>query len=63
MTIFVFLMRLGFAFREAGMCRLKNVQAVLFKNFFDACVQTSMWWFVGYAFAWGEDTGTFIGKS
>ena len=25
MTVLVFMMRLGFAFREAGMCRLKNV--------------------------------------
>lgn len=62
-TYMVFLMQLGFAFLEAGTVRFKNIQAILFKNCVDICTDTFSWWFVGYAFAYGNDAGNFIGNS
>lgn len=57
----IFLMRTGFALREAGNTRLKNLQAILFKNVFDIGFATLMWWFTGYAFAYGTNKGRFLG--
>ena len=63
MTLLLILLRIGFAYREAGMCRLKNVQAVLYKYFFELCTSTIIWWLVGYAFAWGTSQSEFLGAS
>lgn len=62
-TYLVFLMQLGFAFLEAGSVRFKNIQSILFKNCVDICTDSISWWFVGYAFAYGNDVGGFIGSS
>ena len=34
---------------------------MLFKNFFELCSSSIIWWLVGYAFAWGRDRGVFLG--
>lgn len=59
----VFFMQLGFAFLEAGSVRYKNVLTTLFKNCIDVCFGTLFWWLVGFAFAFGDDRGRFIGAS
>lgn len=59
----VFFMQCGFAFLEAGNVRYKNVLITLFKNCIDVCCGTLCWWLVGYAFAFGDDRGRFIGAS
>lgn len=56
-------MRTGFALREAGNTRLKNLQSILFKNVFDIGFATCMWWFLGYGFAFGSDKGMFLGDT
>ena len=62
-TYLVFLMQAGFAFLEAGSVREKNVQNILIKNMLDICGCTVVWWLVGYAFAYGDSAGLFIGSS
>jgi Amt family ammonium transporter len=59
----VFFMQCGFAFLEAGNVRYKNVLITLFKNCIDVCCGTICWWIIGYAFAFGDDRGRFIGAS
>lgn len=59
----VFIMQLGFAMLEAGTVRKKNTKNILVKNFMDACVAAIVWWFCGFAFAFGsdEDRNAFVG--
>jgi len=58
-TILVFWMHAGFSLLEAGSIRKKNVQNILFKNMLNVMVTTLLWWFWGYAFAFGG-TGTSV---
>lgn len=62
-TILVFWMQAGFALVEVGSVRVKNAQNILFKNLFDVCVTTILWWLLGYGMAYGEDRGNFVGGS
>lgn len=59
----VFLMQGGFAMLEAGSIRSKNVSNVLLKNLTDLCIAAIVWWLIGYAFAFGDSEGGFIGSS
>jgi len=61
-TTLVFWMHAGFSILEAGSIRAKNVQNILFKNLIVVTLTTILWWFWGYAFAFGTDyTKGFIG--
>lgn len=63
-TALVFWMHAGFSMLEAGSIRLKNVRNILFKNMLNVLITTLVWWFWGYAFAYGTDkTSGFIGGS
>jgi len=55
-------MQTGFALLEAGTVRFKNYQNILLKNCMDACIGGLVWWACGYAFAFGNVDGGFIGK-
>jgi Amt family ammonium transporter len=57
----IFFMQLGFALLECGSVRQKNASSILIKNMFDACIGCLGWWFFGFAFAFGEVNGGFIG--
>lgn len=62
----VLFMQAGFAMLCAGSVRAINVQNILLKNLFDACGGAFGFYFVGYAFAYGDvdSSGTtFIGQS
>ena len=59
----VFLGRVGLVIRELGMVRLKNAQAVIYRHVLDICVVSIIWWFTSYAFAFGAETGWFLGKT
>jgi Amt family ammonium transporter len=58
----VFFMQAGFGMVEAGFIRAKNTCNILMKNWLDYCVASVMFFFVGYAFMFGEGNG-FIGLS
>ena len=60
--VIVFFMQTGFALLEAGTVRFKNYQNILLKNCMDACIGGLVWWACGYAFAFGNVDGGFIGK-
>ena len=62
-TILVFWMQAGFALVEVGSVRVKNSQNILFKNIFDVCVTTILWWLFGYGMAYGKDKNNFMGTS
>ena len=62
-TILVFWMQAGFALVEVGSVRVKNSQNILFKNIFDVCVTTILWWLLGYGMAYGKDKNNFMGTS
>lgn len=53
----VFLMQAGFGMLEVGSVRKKNSRNILIKNFMDASIGAIMWWFSGYAIAFGTDSG------
>ena len=48
---------------EAGSVGSSCVTNILFKNFCDTLVSGFMWWSVGYAFAYGSPSSSFIGHS
>lgn len=54
-AILVFFMHGGFAFLEAGTVRRKNQVNALVKIFFDFCVSTIAYFFIGYGVAYGVD--------
>lgn len=59
----VFLMQCGFAMLCAGSVRQKNVKNILLKNLMDAAGGAIAFWAVGYAFAYGDNNGPFIGTN
>ena len=63
-TVLVFWMHAGFSLLEAGSIRHKNIVSIMFKNILNVIVSSLLWWFFGYAFAFGKDTTKgFIGGS
>lgn len=63
-TVLVFWMHAGFSLLEAGSIRHKNVVSIMFKNILNVIFSSILWWFFGFAFAFGKDTtGGFIGGS
>jgi Amt family ammonium transporter len=49
---------------QVGSVASKNTKSILSKNLVHACLGAICWFFVGYAFAFGEDTGDgWIGKT
>ncbi|HSL73620.1 MAG TPA: ammonium transporter [Ilumatobacteraceae bacterium] len=60
--VLVFFMQAGFALVEAGLTRAKNVVNIFAKNMADAIVGVLAFFAVGYAFAFGESGGSFIGS-
>jgi Amt family ammonium transporter len=61
--ILVFFMQAGFALVEAGLTRAKNVVNIFAKNMTDAVVGILAFFATGWAFAFGENGGWFIGTS
>ena len=59
--VLVFFMQAGFALVEAGMTRAKNVVNIFAKNMTDAIVGILAFFATGWAFAFGESGGWFIG--
>ena len=59
--VLVFFMQAGFALVEAGLTRAKNVVNIFAKNMADAVVGILAFFACGYAFAFGEGGGWFIG--
>ena len=61
--VLVFFMQAGFALVEAGLTRAKNVVNIFAKNMADAIVGILAFFATGFAFAFGESGGWFIGTS
>ncbi|MDC3402304.1 ammonium transporter [bacterium] len=59
--VLVFFMQAGFALVEAGLTRAKNVVNIFAKNIADAVVGILAFFATGFAFAFGESGGWFIG--
>jgi len=59
--VLVFMMNAGFALLESGTVRFKNYQNILLKNVMHALVGGLIWWAWGFAFAYGNVDGGFIG--
>jgi Amt family ammonium transporter len=59
----VFFMQAGFCMLEAGTVRSKNTINILFKNLVDGALSAVAFWLVGYAFAFGNSQGGFVGRT
>jgi len=59
----VFWMHAGFAMLSAGAVRTKNTKNILISILMDLTVCAVAWYLCGYAFAFGNDQGGFIGSS
>ncbi|KAK4010730.1 hypothetical protein OUZ56_019862 [Daphnia magna] len=59
-AILVFAMQAGFSLMETGLVRSKNATNILMKSTLDAFIGATVYWLVGYAFAYG-DGNEFIG--
>eukprot|EP00924_Labyrinthula_sp_SR-Ha-C_P006875 snap_masked-scaffold_8-processed-gene-3.55-mRNA-1 protein AED:0.21 eAED:0.25 QI:0/1/0.8/1/1/1/5/193/503 len=53
-AIGIIAMQLGFGLLEAGTAQVKNVKAILIKNFVDNAICTLCWWVAGFAFFAGD---------
>jgi ammonia channel protein AmtB len=59
----VIFMHAGFAMLSAGAVRSKNTRNILLSISMDICVCAIGWYLVGFAFAFGQDKGGFIGTT
>src|SRR4051794_32590238 len=57
----VFFMQAGFAFLEIGFSRGKNAGTIIAKILVNLAIAAILYWAVGFAFAFGGDTGHIIG--
>ncbi|QHZ46186.1 ammonium transporter [Bacillus sp. NSP9.1] len=62
-TLLVFFMHAGFAMVESGFTRAKNTLNILMKNFLTISIGSILYFFVGYAFMFGDSAGGLIGTS
>ncbi|WP_035251703.1 ammonium transporter [Desulfocurvus vexinensis] len=62
-AILVMFMQAGFAMVEAGFTRAKNAGNILMKNFIDFAAGSVVFFFIGFAFMFGDSIGGFIGGS
>jgi Amt family ammonium transporter len=60
--VLVLFMQAGFAFLTAGLTRAKNVSNIMMKNLMDMSFAIIAFAAVGFAFAYGDSAGGFIGK-
>lgn len=61
--VLVFFMQAGFALLEAGLTRAKNVVNIFTKNIADATIGILAFFATGYALAFGDSGGWFMGTS
>ncbi len=61
-AVLVILMQAGFALVEAGLTRSKSVANIMMKNMIDFCAGAVAFLAVGYAIAFGGNTGTGFGR-
>uniref|UniRef100_A0A914VTF0 Ammonium transporter n=1 Tax=Plectus sambesii TaxID=2011161 RepID=A0A914VTF0_9BILA len=61
MSIVVYLMQCGFAFIEAGSVRSKNTIDILLKNLLTSLITCVVYFFCGWAFAFGNKGNPYIG--
>ena len=59
----VLLMQLGFAFLESGVCRTKNTVNIMMKNVVDLGFSVTVFWAIGFAFLYGNNSSGLIGFS
>ncbi|GAK05040.1 ammonium transporter [Geomicrobium sp. JCM 19037] len=62
-TFLVFFMHAGFAMLETGFSRSKNAVNILMKNMLTMAVSVIAFFFIGYAFMFGDTAGGFLGTS
>jgi Amt family ammonium transporter len=62
-AILVFIMQIGFACVETGLCRAKNAVNITMKNVMDFCIGAIAYWAIGWGFMYGKDAlGGLIGS-
>ncbi|KAH9260678.1 hypothetical protein BASA81_001145 [Batrachochytrium salamandrivorans] len=59
----VLFMHAGFAMLSAGALRSKNNRNILLSIIMDLCACALAWYLIGFAFAFGDDRGGFIGAT
>ncbi len=59
----VFIMHAGFTMVEAGFTQAKNTVNIIMKNFMTVSIGVMVYYFVGFAFMFGPDIGSFMGSS
>jgi Amt family ammonium transporter len=57
----IFFMQAGFAMLEAGSIRGRSTALIILKNLGDTVVGFLAWFLVGYAFAFGDESNSFLG--
>lgn len=62
-AVLVIFMQAGFALVEAGLTRAKSVANIMMKNLMDFCAGATAFFAVGYAIAFGADSGGLFGTS
>ena len=59
----VFIMQCGFSMVESGLTRSKNTINVAIKNLTDLGVSLILFWFIGFAFMFGNSKSGWIGST
>ena len=62
-AILVMFMQAGFAFLEAGLCRMKNVGHIAAKTVLVFGIASVVYYLVGFGMAFGDGGGAFVGGS
>jgi ammonium transporter, Amt family len=62
-AVLVIFMQAGFAFLEAGLCRMKNAAHVAAKNVLIFGLASLVYWSVGFGLAFGDGGSSFVGLS